>query len=157
MTTSELNRLGQAAEEFRELTTRLKHGELNDAPSFAGEWVRANAAFHDVILEVASSALLVRIASSLRRVFGEQPLWPATAEVDAMFDASIVQHEQILAAFAAREPRVRELVRTHALESARLSELLVDEVGKQRKRLLPPARTSVVNTRRSRPADAAAS
>lgn len=140
MSQAQLNRLGQAAKQFRELTTQLKHGDGHDAQTFAGEWLRANAEFHDVILEAAASSLLTRIATGLRRIFVGQPLWPSTAEIDALFQSNIVQHEQIHAAFAARDPQVRELVRNHVLESARMSELLVEEVDKQRKRLLPRAR-----------------
>ncbi len=140
ITKDQLRRMHKAEKRFAELTHALRSGEAYDAlelQRLTADWSRANAEFHDVILEAAASPLLTRMASSIRRVFHGQPVWPSTPEIDALFASNLVQHAEIRKAFSNGDAAVRELVRRHVLESYQLFVLLLEEVAKQRRKLLP--------------------
>ncbi len=107
---------------LREAQLRFERvtGELRALPSagdrlrLAPDWVHANDAFHDQLLEAAEVALLVRMAQSVRRVFGAQALWSDRRLIEEMIDLNLRQHRAIVEAMEARSPAAaRALAEDH--------------------------------------------
>jgi DNA-binding GntR family transcriptional regulator len=138
MTKSELKQLAEAGRQFAELTDSLRSRGGGDIERryLTAEWVRANDAFHDVILDAAQAPLLARMARSVRRVFHGQASWTLTAEIDALYRANVTEHQAIREAFERGDARVRRLVGKHVVNSSELLERHLDQVATVRPRLI---------------------
>ena len=134
MTEADLDALDAAERRFEELTaelrTKTRAGEQDSA--LVAEWARANRAFHDVIYAAADAPFVERLAKGARRTFFGQPVWGASAEVDALYERNALQHRAIRDAIAAGSARgARELAREHVLHSYRLQQAILDQLAAQ--------------------------
>ena len=139
VTREQLKRLRLAEQRFAGATQALRERDRAELETrrLTAEWVRANDAFHDVILEASGSPLLYRMAQSVRRVFHGQIVWSGTDEVDALYTSNLSQHRAIRMALEARDPSVRDLVSGHVLDSGLLLDRVLDYAREQgRTRLL---------------------
>lgn len=128
-----LAELEAAEQRFAEHTARLRTplaAEQRQRLSF--DWVSANYAFHDVIVEAAGVPLLVRLSKGLRRTFSGQSLWRPESQLDHYYDLMVRQHRAIRESLRARLGRAaREASAQHALDSWRLLELVLDESARR--------------------------
>jgi DNA-binding GntR family transcriptional regulator len=131
ITDTGLEQLEAAERQFSELTSRLRstvRGRRND-PVLAGEWIRANHAFHDVIYEAAGATYLAQTAKAARRTFAGQQAWIARSELDDLYARNDAQHRAIRHALAARSASgARELAREHVISSGELLDAILDHV-----------------------------
>jgi DNA-binding GntR family transcriptional regulator len=107
---------------FEQVTAELRgvpspDGRLRLAP----DWLHANDDFHDRLLEAAGVPLLVRMAQSVRRVFGAQALWADRRLIEEMVDLNLRQHRAIVEAMEARSARAaRALAEDHVRSTGEL-------------------------------------
>ncbi len=97
-------------------------------PAAAGDYLRYDAAdmiFHRLILEGCRNDLLVEHTLAVRRLL--KPWRRLQFHAPGRVEASIVEHEEIIAAFAARDPeRAERLVRAHVERQGRAADRLAD-------------------------------
>jgi DNA-binding GntR family transcriptional regulator len=147
MTKTELKALRSAQRRFAKTHRPMGEAERGELYTrwLTAERIAANAAFHDVILAAARSPLLERMAKSARRTFSADMSWPDSSTLDELYQASVADHEGIIDAFAASDPKVGELVSAHVLASMEIL-MHLSESGSQRRGLL---RTSAVTGSRN--------
>jgi DNA-binding GntR family transcriptional regulator len=139
LTKQDLRKLTAAAKRFAELTQELRTADLGDIQTklLAADWVHANEAFHDVILQAADAPRLAEAARGERRVFHGQAVWASSsAELDQLYTRNLDQHAAILDAARARSPELRSLVETHILDSGTLLERAFQQAGYGRRTFL---------------------
>jgi DNA-binding GntR family transcriptional regulator len=131
LTKAELRRLEQAEIRFARLTKSLRAAAAagDDARSVASDWVLANDDFHDVYINASGVQKLADAARTARRVFHGQAAWSASNELNELYESNLEQHREIVDAFRGRDPRVRDVVETHILDSGRLLERALDDAG----------------------------
>lgn len=124
-TTAQLAELRAFERQFAERTHELRsssYGE-DEQPQLARAWVAANAGLHDVILKAAQAPLLEDMARGVRRVFVGLALWTPGPEIDALFDANLKQHHEIVEAIASRRAEAAaKLMREHLEASVAILE-----------------------------------
>ena len=134
ITEADLADLVAAEKHFHRLTQELRSREPGrDRRALTAEWVRANHAFHDVIYRVADVPYVERIAKGARRTFSGPAVWaPGDSRIDDLYAANDRQHRAIRHALAARSAAgARALAREHVLESFRMLEVILEQVGAQ--------------------------
>jgi DNA-binding GntR family transcriptional regulator len=138
MTSSQLKRLRNEERSFERATHALRAGSGNELETkwLTSEWVRANHAFHDVILEASGSPLLERMAKSVRRVFHGQIVWSDAPAVSALYDDNLAQHRAMREAFERRDASVRGLAHEHVLASGHLLDELLARANAQKTSIL---------------------
>ena len=121
-TTADVEEMDAAHRRFAEVTDELLRAATDDRTQLISAWVQANHGFHDVIYRIADVPMVERIAKSARRTFSGQAVWEAGgAEVDALYEANVVQHSAIREAVAAGSAAgARALARDHVLSSFEL-------------------------------------
>ena len=121
-TAADIAALEAAHRRFAEVTTDLLGAGAGERRSLISSWVQANQAFHDVIYRIADVPMVERIAKSARRTFSGQAVWEAGgAEVDALYEANVLQHQAIREAVTAGSAAgSRALAREHVLSSYEL-------------------------------------
>jgi DNA-binding GntR family transcriptional regulator len=132
MTDADLYALERAEERFSELTLELRESARGNVeqPGLAGEWMRANHAFHDVIYEAAAAPYVATVARNARRTFGGQLAWAARGELDDLYARNDAQHRALCALVAARSVEgARALAREHVMSSAVLLEAILAHAG----------------------------
>jgi DNA-binding GntR family transcriptional regulator len=131
LTKGDLRRLDQAEARFARLTKALRAaaGGGTEAREIASQWVLANDDFHDVFLDASGVIRLAEAARAARRVFHGQAAWSASSELNELYASNLEQHREIVAAFHAKKPAVRELVEAHILDSGRLLERALADAG----------------------------
>ncbi len=131
LTDEDLADMRRAERRFAELTAALRaaSGDEQGVRAIASDWVHANEQFHDVYLRVCGVGKLSDEARKARRVFHGQALWSPSAELSKLYSLNIAQHERIVTAFEARSGKVRKLVEQHILDSGRLLEQALEQVG----------------------------
>ena len=78
ITAEQLAELEVIERRFSELTNALRKGDRDQA----GDWMRTNHAFHDVIYAAADAPLVERMAKSARRAFMGQAAWGVGSDID---------------------------------------------------------------------------
>lgn len=131
LTRADLHELRDAEKRFAQLTHELRERQENEADvrQVASDWVQANEQFHDVYLRAAGVHKLAEAARNARRVFHGQALWAPSPELNELYALNLEQHRAIIEAFAEHDPAVRTLVEQHILDSARLLEHALKQVG----------------------------
>jgi DNA-binding GntR family transcriptional regulator len=132
MTDAELVELERTEERFSGLTLELRESARGgvEQPGLAGEWMRANHAFHDVIYEASAAPYLATVARNARRTFGGQLAWAARGELDDLYARNDAQHRALVALVAARSVEgARALAREHVMSSAVLLEAILAHAG----------------------------
>ena len=132
MTDADLVALEHAEERFAKLTLELRESARGgvEQPGLAGEWMRANHAFHDVLYEAASAPYIATVARNARRTFGGQLAWAARGELDDLYARNDAQHRALVGLVAARSVEgARALAREHVLSSAVLLEAILAHAG----------------------------
>lgn len=98
-----ITRMREAQLRFEEVTADLRAAPSAEARlRLVPDWLAANDAFHDRLLEAAGVPLLVRMAQAVRRVFGAQALWGYCRLIEDLIDLNLRQHRAIVAAVDAR-------------------------------------------------------
>lgn len=126
-----LARLRAAQIHFEVVTAEVRalptaDGRLHLAP----EWLHANDAFHDQILDAADVPLLARMAQSVRRVFGAQVLWSERRLIEDIVDLNLRQHRAIVGAIEARSPlAARTLAEAHVRSTGELLVRAIQDVA----------------------------
>ena len=113
-----LEDVARREEEFRELTHLIRSdvSEQSELNELATRWVRANDAFHDLILQAAQAPLLLKMAHEVRRASFVGWVWQRSDEVDFLYTENLRQHRAIREALWARSAEgARVLVREHVL------------------------------------------
>jgi DNA-binding GntR family transcriptional regulator len=133
ITEADLDELLVAEARFSTMTRALRAREPGaDRRSLTVEWMQANHGFHDVIYRIADLPYVEQVAKSARRTFSGPAVWaPGDETIDELYLANERQHAAIRAALAARSPEgARALAREHVLESFRLLETILAQVGR---------------------------
>lgn len=104
----QLERLHEAQRLFRRsigtlIARRRRSGGTTQWDDDSG-WVRGNDLFHQVILEAAANAQLLRTIADLHRSFPRALTWAALSESSALLEENVDQHDGILEAIEARDP-----------------------------------------------------
>ena len=125
---------GHAVDDVVERVIRadpLTHDGAARLAGLAGDWVRANHAFHDVIYRVADLPLVEQLAKSARRSFSGPAVWaPGDHSIDGLYAKNAEQHRAIRQALAAGSGEGgRALAREHVLSSFHMLEAVLEQVG----------------------------
>ncbi len=136
ITEVQLCELRRAEQRFAHCTDVLRRDlAVSERETVTFDWLQANLRFHDIILDTSGSALVARMARSVRRAFAGRRIWQPGSEVDRRYEQMVRQHTAIREALAARSPRgARELSSEHAMDSWHLLELILDESAEPEKR-----------------------
>ena len=132
MTDADLVALEQAEERFAGLTLERRESARGgvEQPGRAGEGLRANHAFHDVLYEASAAPYVATIARNARRTFGGQLAWAARGELDDLYARNDAQHRALCALVAARSVEgARAMAREHVMSSAVLLEAILAHAG----------------------------
>jgi DNA-binding GntR family transcriptional regulator len=138
ITQRQLREMKRAERRFADLTNKLRGAGQRDfdVQSVASEWVQANDAFHDVILDASGVKLLAEATRSARRgLYGQaiwslgyrgQPVWSQWPVLAEHFGSAVAQHRAIAEAIESRSPDVRRLNEEHIFTGGRLLDQLLD-------------------------------
>jgi DNA-binding GntR family transcriptional regulator len=120
ITGDDLRRIDEANEDFRHQTDLLRSPALSSGERERAslDWIAANDAFHEAILDAAQVPLIGRLISGLRRVFSGESMWAPGSAADRLYQVNVRQHDAIRHALAAGSAdAARTLAQDHVLDS----------------------------------------
>jgi DNA-binding GntR family transcriptional regulator len=138
MSRAQLKELRATARRLAELTDAIDAAKTDGERQWLGlEWNAASVAFHELVLDAANSPLLTRTVRTMISIARTPLTFAPNSRMSEYAHRAAKQQKEIVDAFAARDPNVREYLRQHIRDSVDLVIESLFESGLKQQRLLP--------------------